>query len=108
VNNCISIAATREVTTSLMAVSRAVLSEFPMADQMDCDLVSSASKTPSACRLKDSKMRWLWSRTNCAWRIAAVSRAPWMAASFASCWNRRISSRCAVSSAMRAWISSAR
>ena len=31
-----------------MAVSSAVLSELPMADQMDCDLVSSASKTPSA------------------------------------------------------------
>ncbi|HLG99272.1 MAG TPA: hypothetical protein VKX49_23375 [Bryobacteraceae bacterium] len=57
-NNCISIAATRLVTTSLIAVSNAVLSELPMADQMDCDLVSSASKTPSAWRLKASKMRW--------------------------------------------------
>lgn len=76
VNNCISIAATREVTTSLMAVSRAVFSELPIADQMDCDFVSSASNTPSACRLKESKIRWLWSRTNCAWRIAAFPLAP--------------------------------
>jgi len=60
----------------LIAVSSAILSELPMADQMDCDLVSSASKTPSAWRLKESKIRWFWSRISCAWRIAAVSRAP--------------------------------
>ncbi len=57
VNNYISIAATREETTSLMAVNSAVLSELLMADQMDCDLASNASKTPSAWRLKESKMR---------------------------------------------------
>ena len=56
VNICISIAATREVTTSLMAVSSAVLSEFPIADQIDWDFVSRASKTPSAWRLKESKI----------------------------------------------------
>src|SRR5579883_113711 len=37
VNNCISVAATREVTTSLIAVSNAVLNEFATADHTDCD-----------------------------------------------------------------------
>src|SRR5579883_251215 len=37
VNKYISIAATREVTTSLIAVSSAVLKEFAMADHTDCD-----------------------------------------------------------------------
>ena len=39
VNMCISMAATRDVTTSLMAVRSAVLSELPMAFHTDCDLV---------------------------------------------------------------------
>jgi hypothetical protein len=75
VNNCISIAATREVTTSLMAVSSAVLSELPMAAQMLCDFDRSASNTPSACRLKDSNTWRLWSRMIAVVRLAAVWRA---------------------------------
>ena len=54
----ISIAATREVTTSLIAVSSAVFSELPMADHTDCDFVTSASNTPPACCLSDWKMLW--------------------------------------------------
>ena len=49
-------AATREVTTSLIAVRIAVLKEFPMADQTDCDFVTSASNTPPACCFSESKM----------------------------------------------------
>jgi len=37
VNRYISIAATREVTTSLIAVNSAVLNEFAIADHTDCD-----------------------------------------------------------------------
>ena len=107
VNICISVAATRDVTTSLMAVRSAVLSELPMAFHTDCDLSRSASNTPPACCLSDSKICRLWSRTNCAVRLAAFSRAARIAASFASSPWSRISLRWPVNSAIRAVISSA-
>ena len=56
VNMYISVAATRDVTTSLMAVRSAVLRELPMAFHTDCDLVRSASNTPPACCLSESKI----------------------------------------------------
>ena len=107
VNMYISMAATREVTTSLMAVRIAVLNELPMAFHTDCDLVRSASKTPPACCLRESKICRLCSRTNCVVRLAAFSRAAWIAASLASSPWSRISWRCCVNSAIRALISSA-
>src|ERR1019366_2948096 len=96
-NRFISIAATREVTTSLMAVSSAVFREFPMADHTDCDLVTRASNTPPACCFSDWKMLWYWSVTSlrvdvapliCATSISVV--VAFWSDSF-SCWpNSRI------------------
>ena len=109
VNMYISIAATREVTTSLIAVRMAVLSELPMADQMDCDLVRSASKTPPAAASGTQRSCRLWSRTKSAAWFAAFSRAAWIAALGAL---RRFAVAdlitLPVSSAMRAFISLAR
>ena len=93
-NICISMAATRDVTTSLMAVRIAVLNELPMAFHTDCDLVRSASNTPPACCLSESKICRLCSRTNCVVRLAAFSRAARIAASLASSPWSRISWRC--------------
>ena len=107
VNMYISVAATRDVTTSLMAVRSAVLRELPMAFHTDCDLVRSASNTPPACCLSESKICRLCSRTNCVVRLAAFSRAARIAASLASSPWSRISWRCPFNSSMRALISSA-
>jgi hypothetical protein len=40
-----SIAAARDAITSLMTDSVVVLNELPIADQIDCDFVRSASNT---------------------------------------------------------------